>query len=251
MTRLLSAAHAAPGHLASDLQRPDAIHPGEWVVVYRFRDAPSREAWLRSEVRLALIAEADEFVNGEPREQVLASPSGDTGVRAILSVDVTPGAEDAYYALHVQAEQAMRSFAGFRSVELLPPVPGVQSETVTIITFEGQEQLDNWLRSEVRSRLIERMDELVDSERVLSVVGGFAGWFDAGDSAQPKRWKQAVAVMIALFPTVLTLSVLSDWLLPDLALVPAVFLSNVLGVATLTWILMPPLTRLLDPWLRR
>ena len=53
------------------------------------------------------------------------------------------------------------------------------------------------------------------------------------------RWKQATIVLLALFPTALTLSLIRRWLLPDLPLVPTVFISNVLGIAVLTWFLMP------------
>ncbi len=44
---------------------------------------------------------------------------------------------------------------------------------------------------------------------------------------------------IALFPTAPVLTVLRHALLPDLPLVPSVLLSNVLGVAALTRVMMP------------
>jgi antibiotic biosynthesis monooxygenase (ABM) superfamily enzyme len=69
--------------------------------------------------------------------------------------------------------------------------------------------------------------------------------------ADVKRWKQASIVLLALFPTALVLTVVRQWLLPDVGLVLGVLFGNVIGVAVLSWILMPVLTRWFDAWLRR
>lgn len=250
MTRLMSAAHAAPGHVASELQRPDALHPDEWVVIYRFADIECRQGWLVSDVRRELMHEASELVEGEPREQILALPSGSSDVRAFISVQVTSGCEERYYELHCQIQHAMKSFKGFRNFELLQPVAGVQTETVSILTFSSQKDLEYWLNSEVREYLVSSIDPLIDDERTMSIVGGFGGWFEASQGeAETRRWKQAAVVLMALFPTVLMLTVLRRWLLPDIPLVPGVLLSNIIGVAILTWGLMPRLTRRFDAWL--
>jgi uncharacterized protein len=251
MTRLLSAAHASPGHIGADLQRPDAIHPDEWVVVYRFVDAVSRQAWLDSPQRHDLMDEAKHLVRGEPRQQVLATAGPGQEVRALSSARVSPGRETEYFALHHEIEHAMRSFEGFINVEIFAAVPGVQDEVVTVLTFTDQASLEGWLESPVRRRQIERLDALTETGRTLSVVGGFGGWFEHVDGAEPKRWKQAVVVLIALFPTVVLLNYLSAWALPDLAMIPATFVGNVVGISLLTWVLMPPLTRRLSGWLSR
>jgi antibiotic biosynthesis monooxygenase (ABM) superfamily enzyme len=58
-------------------------------------------------------------------------------------------------------------------------------------------------------------------------------------------------VLLAIAPTSLLLTALRAWLIGDLPLVPAVLLNSVVGVAILSWVLMPVLTRWLAPWLRR
>ena len=58
-------------------------------------------------------------------------------------------------------------------------------------------------------------------------------------------------MLIALFPTVLLLSWGRSELLPDLNFVLGVLLGNIVAVAILTYLLMPRLNRLLEPWLRR
>ena len=86
----------------------------------------------------------------------------------------------------------------------------------------------------------------------MNVVGGFGGWFPAPATARsPKRWKLAVAVLLALFPTVLIITLIRIEIAPDMNVVLAVFIGNVVSVAVLSFVLMPPLTRRLEPWLRR
>jgi uncharacterized protein len=83
------------------------------------------------------------------------------------------------------------------------------------------------------------------------VVGGFAGWFEIDGAPGPPRWKQGVAVLVALYPTTLLLGFVQRTFAADAPWVPALFVSNVVGIAILTWLLMPLVTRLLAPWLNR
>ena len=87
----------------------------------------------------------------------------------------------------------------------------------------------------------------------MNVVGGFGGWFPAQPSRPggPKRWKQAVAVLIALFPTVLAITLVRGELAPEMNVVLAVLVGNVISVAILSFLLMPWLTKKLEPWLNR
>jgi uncharacterized protein len=250
LKRLVDAASEAPGYVAADIQEPNALHPDEWVVVYRFRDADRLTAWLDSAERAALMAEGADLSIGDAREQVVALVREREPVTAVSSVRVRPGEEDAYRRLHQQVLERLQTFEGFLHSDLYEPVEGVQDDTVVVFAFDTREHLDRWLRSDQRREILEEMDQLVESGRTVNVVGGFAGWFGA-DGSEVKRWKQAGVVLLALFPTALGLTVLREALLPGLPLVPAVFVTNVAGVAILSWVLMPLLTRRLDGWLRR
>ena len=85
-----------------------------------------------------------------------------------------------------------------------------------------------------------------------SVVGGFAGWFPQANAKHTNpRWKQAVVVMIALYPTVLFTSWVGDALWADWNFFLAILIGNLIGVSILTWLLMPPLTRFFGDWLTR
>jgi antibiotic biosynthesis monooxygenase (ABM) superfamily enzyme len=251
LRRLVARARDAEGFVDAEIQAPDSFHPGEWVVVYRFTDAPSLDAWMTSPTRQALLASGNDLVVDEAREQVIALAPASERVTAVISVPVRRGAEQDYARLHDEALASMRTMPGFLRSELYAPVSGVQDDTIVMMAFDSREHLDHWLRSPERQAFIERTSELTEGQRTVSVVGGFAGWFGAAGGAPVKRWKSAVAVLIALVPTTLAVSALREALFPDLHLVPGVVIGNIIGVIILTWALMPLVTKWLASWLQR
>lgn len=250
--RLSLTASAAPGHVRSDVEPPGPAHPDEWTIVYRFVDAEHLQAWLDSPERAALIADGAGLVEGRAREQVVALAQTTDPVTAVSSVRVLPEHADAYRALHDELVGRIARFPGFRRSEVFEPVAGVQDDTVVLFSFDERAQLEAWLGSAERREILDRMAPLVEGERVVNVVGGFAGWFGP-DTAGPqvRRWKQAATVLLALAPTSVAINVVRHAVAPDLAMVPAVLLGNVVTVPILTWVLMPTLTRWLGGWLRR
>lgn len=251
MTRVTDAAQQAPGHIAVDVQRPDSIHPDEWIVVYRFADAFSLEQWLASGIREQLIREGADLILGEPREQVFATERRGPGVRMVTSYLLKEGRAIEHRAVHEELMRELAAFPGFRDREILDAIPGIQPETVVILTFDDETSLRKWLDSGVRSDLLSRLNRSIQGTFTTNLLGGFAGWFAFDSAAESKRWKQASVVLLALFPTVLLITYIRTLLWPDAPMVLGVFVGNVIGIALLTWLLMPPLTRWLSGWLRR
>jgi hypothetical protein len=251
LRRLVAAARRAPGHVQSDVQAPDGVHPDEWVIVYQFADVDTLHRWLTSPERDALIAEGHDLLIGDEREQLVALASDEGSVTAVASFRVRPGNDGRYAEYHRRLIDRLAAFPGFLRSELFEPVPGVQDDTVVVFSFDSREHLDRWLASEERRSMLAEIDEFVEGDRTLNVVGGFGGWFGEPGMADVKTWKQAAIVLLALFPTSLTLGLLRRELLPDIGFVPGVLFGNVLGVIVLSWVLMPRLTRWFSQWLRR
>ena len=251
-SRISAAAASAPGFLGTELQTPDDVHPDEWVTVYRFATVEQLDAWLTSPRRAELLAEVDTLVEGPAREQIIVEPvQSDRPVTVVMSQRVPAERAEQFAAAHRRVLAELAKFPGFLRSELFPPVDGVTDEHTIVFAFDSREHLDAWLESEERRAWLAHVAPLITGDRRMNVIGGFAGWFPATGSPQPPKWKQALAVLLALFPVALALTALRQVLLPDLPLVPSVLLSNALGVAALTWVLMPAVTRLLGPWLQR
>ncbi|MEA2024515.1 MAG: antibiotic biosynthesis monooxygenase [Actinomycetota bacterium] len=252
--RIRDAAESYPGSLGSEVQPPNPSHPGEWVTVYSFATAEQLDAWLQSEQRRAFMVEVDGIIDGEAREQRIAGMRmAPEPVTIVSSQCIAPHNRDEFVALHRDAVDRLQGFPGFLGSELLPPVEGVQEEHVIVASFASRPDLDRWLESDTRHEWLDRVEKLVEGDRTYNVVGGFGGWFPAQPSQPqgPKRWKQSIAVFIALFPTVLIITLIRGAIAPNMNVVLAVFIGNVLGILALTYVLMPPLTHRLRHWLSR
>jgi antibiotic biosynthesis monooxygenase (ABM) superfamily enzyme len=236
------------------MQPPNPSHPGEWVTVYSFASVKQLEAWLRSDERIALMAEVQELLDGPVREQrVAAIPTTPEPVTVVFSQRIASGNDAAFVKLHQNVVERLGAFEGFLGSDLFPPVEGVQDEYVIVASFASRHDLDRWLDSAERRAWLDRVERLIEGDRIMNVVGGFGGWFPAHPALPggPKRWKQAVAVLIALFPTVLVITVIRNAIAPDMNLVLSILVGNIISVAILSFLLMPRLTKLMAPWLRR
>lgn len=251
LRRLSDAAAAMPGYVDSTLQAPDVQHPDEWVIVYRFASPEQLDHWLGSSHRRELIEQGEPLLDGEVREQVIALADTELTVTAVASFRIDPTASEEFREWYRRVHDVLDRFDGFIRSELVEPVPGTQDDTAIIFSFTNRASLDRWLNSPERRRALAEIDPILESERTVNVVGGFAGWFSGSASAEPKRWKQAALVLLALYPTSMALGVVRSQLYPDLADPPAVLVGNAVGVAILSWLLMPALTRRFDGWLRR
>ena len=169
-------------------------------------------------------------------------------VTAVASFRVVPGQESAFERDYDRLIDLIETFDGYLRAQLFPPVDGVQDETVIVFSFQSRDELDVWLDSDERREGLAKLDEHIDGDRQVNVVGGFGGWFSVGQE-QPKTWKQAFVVLLALYPTVLVLNEFFGWLIPDAPYLLALLIGNTTSVAILSWILMPRLTRLFDRWL--
>lgn len=251
LRRITAASARQPGHLGSDLQPPGPQHPDEWVIVYQFADQERLDGWLKSNVRAELLAEGATLTDGPARVQRVAMGVGDEPVTAVASFRVRPDRREAFDVSYQDLIEEIRTFDGFLRAQLFPPVPGVQDETVIVFSFDSRKHLDTWLDSDERNEILARLDQHLDGERMVNVVGGFGGWFDMGPSTV-KTWKQAAVVLLALYPTVLLLNEIWGRLLPESTpYLLSVLIGLVSGVAILSWVIMPRLTVLLSGWLKR
>jgi antibiotic biosynthesis monooxygenase (ABM) superfamily enzyme len=235
----------------SDIQPPTDVHPGEWVILYQFTDVDSLHAWLTSPERDQLVAEGHDLIADGVREQVVALAHQPEPVTAVASFYLQPGTGMLYADFYDRLVQALTTFPGFNHSQLFPPIPGIQDDTVVLLSFDTREHLDAWLDSGERQRLLDEIDPYIEGGRTLNVVGGFAGWFGRPGMAKVKTWKQASIVLLAIIPISLLVTAVRRWLLPEVNWWTAVVIGNVVGVAILTWLAMPFLTRAFARWLQR
>jgi hypothetical protein len=249
LRQLVAAARTAPGCLDADVEPPNPVHPRDWAVLHHFTDPRALAAWLKSADRHRLMNSGAIYLEGPAHEHVTNVALDPPPITAVLSVPVDAQQMDAFKQLHELSVQRMNAMPGFLHAELLEPVPGVQDDTVILLTFDTRQHLDDWLHSDERRQLVEGQSEHLLGPRTLNVVGGFAGWFAPPQSNNVIRWRSAVAVLIAIVPASQIFLVARLALFPGLNVVVATVVGNVFTVVALTWVLMPAVTRRLSDWL--
>jgi uncharacterized protein len=237
------------GFLGTEVVAP-AEEGGEWAVVYRFDTQTHFEAWLASVERGELLEQGADLFAGTASQQVILGAQEEDLVTVVVSHPVARASEDEFLAWQQRVTDAERSFPGFRGSELFRPVPGVQEEWTAMFRFDTTENLNNWLQSEQRKRLLDEGEQFQEFE-LHRVSSPFGSWFDFdGDTAQgPAAWKTTLSVLVGLYPTVvlLTLGIAELW--PSGELWATLLLGNILSVCLLTWVVMPGVTKGLRFWL--
>ncbi|MFE7772507.1 antibiotic biosynthesis monooxygenase [Streptomyces sp. NPDC057445] len=243
------------GFQGTELYPPASGEENEWVVVFRFSGVEQLTAWLHSNERQQLLDEGRSLFDGTPTQEVLTggTPTHDV-VTAVISHDVLPGRERDFMRWQDKITKEQEKHPGFMGSEMFKPVEGVQDRWVVAFRFDSHEHLDGWLDSEARERLLEEGRDYFRSYDVRKIGSAFGGWFRFGEGADegiPPNWKQAMSVILALYPTVMILNLtVGDWFtgmgMPGYV---ALFFGNVLSVCILTWLLMPLVNRVLAWWL--
>ena len=254
-TKVTDAARGFSGFEDTELHPPQHGEERTWVVIYRFSDLGRLTAWLDSDIRGRLLEEGGSLLDGPPRQEVLvgAAPARDI-VTAVISHEVRPGRQQDFLRWQDRVRKAQEGFPGFMGFELFEPVPGVQEKWVAAIRFDTREHLDEWFESDTRAKLMaEGRDYFADYD-VQKVTSAFSGWFRFDEETSgriPPNWKQAMSVLLALYPTVMILNLTVGKVLQKVGVPPylGLFIGNMLSVSILTWLAMPLVNRVLGAWL--
>lgn len=179
-------------------------------------------------------------------------PSATNPVIRIARRRVRSGCEAAYGALVGEMFQQMQAYRGFLGAELIP-AHGPDSEHQVIIRFSSEDALANWDASMARSDLLARMCKLADTDPEYRCLSGLEAWFTPAvvpATMHPPRARMALVTWMGIFPTVsLILWLIEPMVRPYLPFLPKVAVLTGLIVATMTWGVMPRLTRLMRRFL--
>jgi antibiotic biosynthesis monooxygenase (ABM) superfamily enzyme len=247
------------GFEGTEMYPPGDGDEREWVVVFRFSRIDQLTSWLESGARRELLDEGRPLFEGTPTQEVLAGEAAPAepaqeAVTAVISHQLRPGREDDFMGWQDKVLRAQEKHPGFMGSELFKPVEGIQDHWVVVFRFDTREHLDDWLGSAEREELLEEGRDYFSSYDVRKVGSAFSGWFRFGEGAEegvPPNWKQAMSVVMALYPTVMVLNLTEGKELTSLG-VPGylgLFIGNVLSVSILTWLLMPLVNRAFAFWL--
>ena len=253
-TTLTSAARSFPGFLGTEVLGPVAGLQKEWVAIFRLESNQAMKRWLENPERLQLTTRLEDFLIEPARLLVLAGDeSREPPIAMVFTHRVAKEKVEDYLAWRRRTISAQAHYPGYLASEFFEPHDKLQEEWVDIVRYDSLAALDNWMASKERQNLLTELDPIVKNMHAHRLTG-LEGWFSVtrgSDEAnsEPPSWKQALAVLFALYPTVMVLTYLNP-LMRNLPLAVQMLLSNILSVAMLTWLVMPKVTEFLGFWLR-
>jgi uncharacterized protein len=247
-----------PGFVKQTVMPPAPPGQADWVILQSFNDAESALAWLRSDERQSLMADAQPMLVGQDDVHLLSN--SEAGVlpapaSAVISTRIRPGQEDAYRAWERRIAAAQARAPGFQGYRFEPPIPGVQEDWLTILRFDSEANLQAWLNSPERKKLVQEADSFTEEYHTRIVRTGFDQWFEVrgSNAPSPPAWKQNMIVLMTLYPVVFSITALFEHpLLVQQFKMPhwaALFVDNVLSVLVLS-LLTPWASRQLNWWLK-
>jgi hypothetical protein len=178
----------------------------------------------------------------------------------VVEYIVPVGQEYRFNQWYARLVDAARQFEGYTRTDLCPPLDcgdGVV-KWYYIVHFATPKDLKRWLDSNTRQRLLEEGQDTFLAYRYKSFTTGLEGWFSnksGVDGEQndlgPPAWKQVLAVVVGLYPTIMVqglifsaLGVMQTWPRPI-----SMVVNNLITSSVLTWLVMPQVSRVLGFWL--
>jgi antibiotic biosynthesis monooxygenase (ABM) superfamily enzyme len=150
---------------------------------------------------------------------------------------------------------ACRASNGHLDLNLIRPVPGLTSSYTIIVRFDTRENLEVWMHSSTRTKLIDEAQALLVNGDGFFIKSGLDFWFtpEGAKARVPTRWKQFLVTWSAIFP----LSISAQYILPSVFAVLGVpdhpilrsLIATGLIVILMVYLVMPRYTKLVYRWL--
>jgi hypothetical protein len=173
-------------------------------------------------------------------------------VTLVITRRVKAGHETAYEDWLRRTTEAFRGHAGYRGVDIQRPALGAPREYTSVLRFDDVASLRAFERSPERARLVAEVAPHVEADAVWQQATGLEFWFSPPPGtvvAQPSRLRMALVMIVVVFGLVLSIGAAVNLLLGALPYALRLFVTIVVEVFLMTYVLMPVLTRRLARWI--
>ncbi|TKB25574.1 antibiotic biosynthesis monooxygenase [Desulfopila sp. IMCC35006] len=177
------------------------------------------------------------------------------GATAVITHRIRAGRESQYEDWLNEIGPLCRSSAGHLDWHIIRPILGLTATYTVIIRFDTRNHLQDWMDSDHRKRLIEKVKPILAKDDDFFIKSGLDFWFtpDGARAKVPVRWKQAIVTWSAIYPLVLVVPLLVVPLLRFLGLsqdryLDTLFISGTV-VILMVYMIMPRYTKLVHRWL--
>ena len=156
---------AFPGFIKQTVMPPSPPAQVDWVILQRFADDRGRHGLAQLRARGCTRVRGRGADAGRPRRHPPRADGGDRAccpspVSAVISTRVKPGQEAAYRDWEQRIAAAQAKAPGFQGYRFEPPIPGVQDDWLAILRFDTEANLQAWLDSPERQKLLAEAERL-------------------------------------------------------------------------------------------
>ncbi len=173
-------------------------------------------------------------------------------VTVIISRRVKPGRVQEFEEWTSGILRQVSKFKGYYGVNIIPPSDPGNLEYVVIFRFNSYKNLKRWEDSPIRSEWLERVRDLTEGDSDVRKLTGLEYWFRVPNkplTTPPPRYKIVIVTFIALFPTILLVSLVLNPLLGTLPELLRLAIAIIGTMILMTYWIMPLMNRLLASWL--
>jgi len=176
----------------------------------------------------------------------------DPAVTVSIARRVKPECQEGFEAFLTGVTNACGQYAGYLGSNIFRPVNADDPEYRIIFKFDRLTNLRHWEASAEREYWFAIAEPLTISPPQIQILTGLETWFTLSSKPEitpPPRYKMALVTWLAVFPLITLISAIFQQVLMVLPLVLRVAVVTAIVVPTLTYVLMPQMTRLFASWL--
>lgn len=254
LEKVTKALEIFPGFISRNIIPPNLPIQKDWVIMHQFVSTDVAKAWLQSQERQELIKQAIPSLMSETDVYLFDANKKkiqDNIATAVISHLVKPEHEKEFLNWHTQIASVQSKFPGFIGYKLQRPHPGIHDTWVTVLSFDTNEHLENWLKSNERKSLLKEAARFGKSIHIHKIYSGFDFWFTE-DKAKRSVIKENMLVLLTLYPVVFLYNkFIQPYTLGTSApLNIALFIGNTFSTLVLAYITVPFLIKLFSWWLK-
>lgn len=173
------------------------------------------------------------------------------GASVVISHQILNGKQQYYEEWLDEIVPFAKHSKGFIDWQIIKPIPNLTFIYTIIIRFDTIENLKEWIESDKREKLIEKVTPLFKKSDNYKIKYGLDFLFE-DNAKSPSKWKQFIVTWSAIYP----LSILSPLLLipflkflkiPQNHYISGIFISGFI-VFMMVFIIMPRYTKLIKKW---
>jgi hypothetical protein len=168
----------------------------------------------------------------------------------VIEHQVAKSKEEEFRQWQSRITQAASQFEGYLGTDVCPPVED-EITWYIVVQFDSCDRLHEWLESDVRHELVQVGKEIFSTAKVTHFKTGLERWF-VKQEPDPPAWKQILATLLGLYPTVMLLQLVdhSLGLTKNWSLADGMLVSNWVSCCLLTWLVMPLVAWMFKFWLQ-